>query len=228
MKTLCWLFAALLSATAVAQDAQGPYARIAVLRPHDGKTVEFEAGYRRHLDWHVKAKDTWAWYGWTVWAGDRQRWFVYATFGHAAADFDAPVLPAEDERDNIANVTPHAEFVGNVLYEFLPRLSRGNGVPTPTPRVELTTVELKPGAEAAFEAALSAEASNLAAETLWYRMRAGGDAPRYVRLRPRPNLAALLADDSPLPARANASIEKSIIEILNLRPALSFGIEPHP
>src|SRR4051812_41109760 len=85
------------------------YARIAVLRPNDADTVDFEAGYIRHLDFHRRAKDSWVWYGWTVWAGERQRWFVYATFGQPAASLDKPVPPAEDERDNISNVTPHAQ-----------------------------------------------------------------------------------------------------------------------
>src|SRR5262245_20330192 len=93
----------------------GPYARIAFLRPHEGKTVDFEAGYIRHLEFHRQAGDDWVWYGWTIWAGDRQRWFVYATFGHTAASLDRPVAPAEDERDNISNVTPHAQFAGNAL-----------------------------------------------------------------------------------------------------------------
>jgi hypothetical protein len=69
------------------------YARIALLRPHDGATADFEAGNSRHLEWHRQANDPWSWYGWTIWAGERQRWFVYATFGHAAADFDASVAP---------------------------------------------------------------------------------------------------------------------------------------
>ena len=77
-----------LSTTAVAQGGPGPYARIAVLRPHDGRTVDFEAGYLRHLEFHRQAQDAWTWYGWTVWAGERQRWFVYATFGHSAASLD--------------------------------------------------------------------------------------------------------------------------------------------
>ena len=75
-----------------------PYARIAVLRPHDGHTVDFEAGYMRHLEFHREARDPWVWYGWTVWAGERQRWFVYASFGHSAKSLDNPVPPAEDER----------------------------------------------------------------------------------------------------------------------------------
>jgi hypothetical protein len=37
--------------------------------------------------------------------GERQRWFVYASFGHAAADLDRPVSPRQ----------PHAELAGNAL-----------------------------------------------------------------------------------------------------------------
>src|SRR5262245_391215 len=71
--------------------ASEPFARMAVLRPNDGDTIDFEAGYIRHLDFHRQAKDSWTWYGWTIWAGDRQRWFVYATFGHSAASLNNPV-----------------------------------------------------------------------------------------------------------------------------------------
>ena len=88
-----------LPAVLAAQTGAGPYARIAVLRPHEGQTTEFEAGYLRHLEWHKQAGDPWTWYGWSIWAGDRYRWFVYATFGHSAASFDSVVSPPEDERD---------------------------------------------------------------------------------------------------------------------------------
>ena len=219
--------AAMLAPTSFAvQPEPGPYARIAVLRPHDGDTVDFEAGYIRHLDFHRQARDPWTWYGWTVWAGERQRWFVYASFGHAAADLDRPVSPADDERDNVTNVTPHAEFAGNALYEYLPALSRGSAAPTPTPRLELMTVDVRPGAVAAFERAVAATQSTLASETLWYRLVAGGTAPRYVRLRPSPSLAALIESQAQqaIPATAHELIARSTIEILNLRPTMSYGL----
>jgi hypothetical protein len=211
---------------AASAPTTGPYARIAVLRPHDGDTVDFEAGYIRHLEFHRQARDPWVWYGWTIWAGERQRWFVYATFGHSAASLDRSVMPVEDERDNVANVTPHAEFAGNALYEFRPALSRGTGVPTPSPRLELTTVDLQPGAERAFEAALGARQQALPSETLWYRMIAGGPSPRFVRLRPRPSLSAAIEgrDDEPLPDGASSLIAKITVEILTLRPAMSYGV----
>lgn len=211
-----------------AQAERGPFARIAILRPHDGDTVDFEAGYIRHLEWHRQARDPWAWYGWTVWAGERQRWFVYATFGHSAASLDSPVAPAEDERDNVGNVTPHAQYLGNALYEYLPELSRGTGEPQPAARLEFTTVDLVPGAERAFEAAVGAAQRKLQGETLWYRMVAGGTAPRYVRLRPRPSLSAILdaRREGALPDEVEGSIAKTTVEILTLRPTMSYGLSP--
>jgi hypothetical protein len=205
---------------------RGPYARIAFLKPRDVNTVDFEAGYVRHLEWHRQANDPFVWYGWTIWAGERQRWLVYATFGHSAAAFDAAVKPAEDEKDNVANVVPHAEFAGSGLYEYLPALSRGTGVPTTDPRVELATVELLPGAGVAFETAVAARQSKLSEETLWYRMVAGGPTPRFVRLRPCPSLAALIfgAREPALPEEASKLVVKSTVEILNLRPNMSYGL----
>ncbi len=211
-----------------AQTERGRYARIAILRPHDGQTVDFEAGYIRHLEWHRQARDTWVWHGWTVWAGERQRAFVYATFGHSATSLDSPVAPAEDERDNILNVAPHAQYLGNAVYEFLPGLSRGTGEPQPSARLDFTTVDLVPGASKAFEAALSADRSRLQEETLWYRMVAGGPVPRYVRLSPRPSLSAILDGMSgrALPDKVNDMILRTTVEILNARPTMSYGLSP--
>ena len=209
-----------------AQTGRGPYARIAILRPHDGHTVEFEAGYIRHLAWHKQAGDTWVWYGWGVWAGERQRWFMYATFGHSAASLDSAVAPAEDERDNVLNVAPHVEYMGNALYEYLPGLSRGTVEPQATARLEFTTVDLVPGSAQAFESALGASQPALQGETLWYRMVAGGATPRYVRLRARPGLAAVLdgRSDQGLPDAANRLIARTTVEILTLRPTMSLGL----
>lgn len=217
-----------------AQTGRGPYARIATLRPHDGQTTEFEAGYLRHLEWHRQAKDAWSWYGWNIWAGNRYRWFVYATFAHTAASFDSLVSPAEDERDNVLNVAPHVEWVDNALYEFLPAMSRGIGEPPPTSRLEFTLVELAPagGTEAtkAFEAALTTVQPSLRDETLWYRMVAGGQTPRYIRLRPQRGLSTLLegASAQPLPQSVGHLVSRVVVEIWTFRPTMSLGIGPPP
>jgi hypothetical protein len=83
-----------------------------------------------------------------------------------------------------------------------------------------------PGAAKAFEAALGSGQSKLQGETLWYRMVAGGAAPRYVRLRPRPDLSTLLGEksESALPDAVNPLIARTTVEILTLRPAMSLGL----
>jgi hypothetical protein len=227
MTSRMWVGIIALPMLLVAQTAPGQYARIAILRPLDGHTVDFEAGYVRHLDWHRQNRDTWVWYGWNVTFGERQRWFVYASFGHSAASLDDPVSPADDERDNVVNVAPHVEYVGNGLYEFLPGISLGSGVPQPSARVEFTTVDLVPGAAKAFEAALTAGQSAQPGETLWYRMLAGGPFPRYVRLRPRANLSALIdaKSESALPEGSSRLVAHTTIEILTLRPTMSLGLD---
>lgn len=222
------IVAVLAPALLGAPAERGPYARIAILRPLDGHTVDFEAGYIRHLEWHRQAKDPWVWYGWSVTFSERQRWFVYATFGHSAAGLDSAVAPAEDERDNILSVAPHAEFMGNAVYGYLPGLSRGAGDPQPAARLELRTVDLAPGAGKAFEAALSGAQGTLPGETLWYRMAAGGAGPRYVRLCPRPSLAAILDGNSEraLPEGVDRLMVKATVEIPTLRPTMSLGLAP--
>ena len=99
-----------------AQTGRGPYARIAVLRPLDGHSVDFEAGYIRHLAWHQGARDPWSWYGWSIWAGDRNRWFIYATFSHSgyqpmgripfrgASPDSLPFLPFKTSQQNPINL----------------------------------------------------------------------------------------------------------------------------
>lgn len=220
-----------ISQTTPNSQPAGPYARIAIMRALDGHSVDWEAGYVRHLEWHRQAKDPFNWYSYSVWASaERQRWIIYATFGHTASELSNPVSPAEDERDNNINVMPHAQFLENGVYEFLSALSRGNGVPTPTPRAEYTTVELNYGAGKAFEAALAADQSKLQEETLWYRLVVGGNAPRYVRLRPRASLADILDEraDQSLPDKVNGMILRMTVETLNLRPNMLVNVTPQP
>jgi len=221
--------ATLVPGVLAAQSPPGPYARIAIMRSLDGHGVDWEAGYVRHLEWHRQAKDPFAWYSYSVWAStEHQRWIIYATFGHTAAELSNPVSPADDERDNLLNVLPHAQFLGNGIYEFMPGASRGTGVPTPTPRAEYATVEVVRGMERPFEAALVAEQSKLKGETLWYRMVVGGELPRYVRLRPRASLAEILDEraDQALPTTVMSMVSRVTSETLNLRPNMLVNVTP--
>ena len=199
-----------------------------VLRPQDGHTVDFEAGYIRHLELHRQAKDAWA-----GMAGPSGPANGNAGSSTRRSAIRPPAWTARSPRPRTSGTTCSTSrhtpsSLANALYEYLPALSRGSGVPTPTARLELTTVDLTPGAATAFEAALRAGQSTLQGETLWYRMVAGGTAPRYVRLRPRPSLSAILdgAGEQALPEAATPLIAKTTVEILTLRPTMSYGLRP--
>jgi hypothetical protein len=88
------------------------------------------------------------------------------------------------------------------------------------------TVDLNPGGAQAFEAAIRAGQSTLQSETLWYRLIAGGVVPRYIRLRPRPTLSAVLneSNEHSLPDEVIPLITKTTLEILTLRPTMSLGL----
>ena len=81
-------------------------------------------------------------------------------------------------------------------------------------------LDVKTGAESDFEESLRDQQATLQGETLWYRMIAGGPTPRYLRLRPRPSISAILEMSRALPD----AIEKATIEILNLRPTMCYGL----
>jgi hypothetical protein len=195
----------------------------------ESHNVDLEAGYVRHLEWHRQVNDKFNWYSYSVSvSAERQRSILYATFGHSAAELSNPVQPAEDERDTAVNILQHVQFTGSGIYEFLPALSHGNGMPTPALRAEYTTVELNYGAGKAFEAAIAAQQAKLQGETLWYRLVAGGTTPRYVRLRPRASLEAILEEQATqaLPENLQGLISKMTIEILNLRPNMLVNVTP--
>ena len=124
------------------------------------------------------------------------------------------------------NVAPHVEYVENGLYEFLPGLSQGTGEPRPAARLEFTSVDLVPGSAKAFEAAIAAARLGLQGETLWFRLVAGGTTPRYVRLRPRPSLSAVLVGsrEQALPDAVRRLTAKTIVEIWTLRPTMSLWL----
>src|SRR5580765_6771708 len=66
-----------LGMSVAAQQRQtSPAARIVVIKPKEGMQKQFEEGYKRHLEWHRRNKDTWTWYGWQIIAGDRFGYFM--------------------------------------------------------------------------------------------------------------------------------------------------------
>jgi len=99
-----------LSGNVMAQNNQ--VAHFSFWKPKPGQEINFENGYKQHLNWHKVNGDTWAWYGWFIISGARDGQFVDVTFNHAWGDFDRSLKPAEDGADNQLHTYPFGDFVG--------------------------------------------------------------------------------------------------------------------
>jgi hypothetical protein len=104
-------------------SAQKNIAHFTIWKPLPGKESNFEAGYKKHLQWHKDNGDQWSWYGWYVILGPRVGWFIDASFNHSWADFDKPVKPVEDKQDSRLHVSPFGDYQYNYKVAFLPALS---------------------------------------------------------------------------------------------------------
>jgi len=213
--------AASLGTAPIARAQEANLARIVVIKPKPGQNAEFEAGYKRHLEWHRRNQDPWQWYGWTFVLGERLGQFMDGTFGHTAAGFDSAIKPAEDGADNAINVTPYADFVSHGVYERLDALSRGTPLPDTSPFLVLNTYHVVHGQESAFERAWQRVSSKANIErATWYKLRLGGTGSQYILMRPATSFGAAAA----LPALEFPAgiIERSTTELLRYQPALSY------
>lgn len=207
------------------EDQKNSFARIVVIEPHEGKRAEFEAGYKRHLEWHKANNDPWTWHGWSFVFGGRPGLFMDGTFGHAAADFDQAVAPGADAADNAKNVNPYADFVSHAVYERVELYSRGQLLPDPSPFLEMTTFDLYPGAEPEFERLVLHE-SKRASEGIfsWYRLVTGGPQPRYLLFRGRVNQREVVRSNSFFSDQKDLRnvVSDIQIEVLRYRPDMSY------
>jgi hypothetical protein len=155
--------------------------------PKPGLRAEFEAGYRRHLQWHRDHRDPLPWYGWYVTSGARAGMFIDGSFGAPFAAFDARVDPAGDAADGARNVTAFAAPAFRASYRLRREFSTGFPLErrSPTEEVQVFHYRLVPGASRRFEALLLAARGELEREGdapayTWYELVVGGASPGYL------------------------------------------------
>lgn len=160
--------------------------------PHE--RASFEAGYRRHLDWHRSQEDSLSWFGWDVIVGPRPGLFVDGVFGVPFRALDARVDPAGDQADAAENVLPHADPVSREMVALRPDLSSATPLRegAPTPFVQVVSYAVDPAGIETVEATLAAlreEASG--GELLPYTVyeRVAGARPGFVLMIWRDRLA---------------------------------------
>ncbi len=246
MRALLLFLALWLAFPAAAQPAStrdsGDAAHLFGYRAKAGMRARFDAGYRRHLQWHRAHRDPLVWYGWYVTDGPNAGMFVDGTFGAPFAAFDRRVDPQGDAADGAANVTAHADSVLRASYRLRREFSTGFPLERwrPSPSVQVFRYRLRPGTQAAFERALAAARARLrgiadAPAHTWYEKLTGGALPEFMLMvardgwasydRDPAGLEALLHESDALDAYA-ASVESVEAETWTYRADLSLIPDP--
>ena len=173
--------------------------------PKPGMEAQFDAGYRKHLEWHRAQHDPLVWYGWYVTHGPRMGTFIDGSFGAPFAAFDQRVAPAEDAKDNERTFFPYAQPVFRNVYRVRRDLSTATPLEKwePTSMIEVHTYKVKPGKSYQFEQIARrvrgvTAASNAKGIHTWYEGVGGTGTKEYLLMVARDGFAAFDAGPADL------------------------------
>jgi hypothetical protein len=193
-----------------------------------GREAAFDSGYRRHLDWHARHRDSLSWLGWTVMAGTGQDMFVDGTFGITPGAFDARVEPKADGADADSNVTPYADAIYRQAYRLRrelgssARLEEGQAA-----AMQLVTwITVRAGTVEQFEGSVRGLRRGAAGlDYAIYERTAGGPQPAYLLVVQAGSWTAIdTAHDrliGPLLRARDAGIAHADSEVWRYRPDLT-------
>jgi hypothetical protein len=212
--------AAVLTFTAAPAAAQsiGRGGQFSTYRVKPGKDAAFIAGYRKHLAWHVRARDRWPWYMWKVASGPRAGMHVGGSFEHEWAEFERRPNTKEDAADHKANIDGHLDGSSAVYLER--RRDLGGALASfEAPYLSLVEVNVRPGERAAFERAVRASARRARPfPHAWFEVVSGADVSTYllfISLQRRADLGAASPGRLDLvPAEGVASARSELLQLL--------------
>lgn len=184
-KKIAAILVALAFVGAVAAQAQKDPVVGLVYQVKAKNPVAFEAGMKKHMEWHRKNADAWAWHSWEILNGHRVGQFYVGSFGHFWKDFDGrEQFEKLDTADVVLNVMPHSELVKSSHYVVLTEASSPPSA-APGAMVQLSIYYVKPSMTPEFEDALkeyrqALDKAKWPVRATWYRLASGDEGPQYV------------------------------------------------
>lgn len=182
---------------AVNQQNAKNYCRIYFNRPKPGMDLQYEAGRKKHMQFHRAQKDTFTWGTWRIETGENAGTYVTSTCGHAWADFDEweARMGKADTADGATNLAPFVQGGSNGFYVYRSDMSLGPAGRPPTAMTAVTIYTLKPGTAPDFAAAIRKATDALSKQadwpktSGWLQLVNGGETPTFVLLNDRKNWA---------------------------------------
>ena len=204
--TVCWAQTGpATGASTAAINAQNAnnVCRVYFSTPKPGADLQYEAGRKKHMQFHRTQKDTWTWNTFHIETGDNAGTYVTSSCGHAWKDFDEweNRMGKADTADGAVNLTPYVQGGRNGFYVYRADMSLAPPNQPPAPMTSVTVYVLKPGMAPDFVEAIKKITDVLSKQpdwpktSGWLQLVNGGETPTFVLLGQRQNWAEF----APLP-----------------------------
>ncbi len=189
--------------------------RIYFTKPKPGAEQQFEAGRKKHMQFHRAQKDTWTWNTFLIETGDNTGTYVTSSCGHAWKDFDEweKRMGKADTADATTNMGAYQQSSRNGFYVYRSDMSLAPVNQSQAPMSAVTVYILHPYAAPGFIAAITKIKDALSQADWpktggWLELVNGGEGPVFVLLNARQNWADFAPRDKSVPDIVNEVYRK--------------------
>ena len=179
----------------MAEEEEGPLARVYFVKPKAGMGKHFEEAFGKHSDWHRKQNDDWAWHTWQMETGNRLDYYVVASIGHHWKDFDGrSEMDKADLENYFETVGPYVDTVEGIIAAHHPEISMPLTEEGITPLHGLLSFHLNMGERNDFFQTISKvheaiKKTDWPTNYLWYELVSGDEHPTFYLIFPKENWA---------------------------------------
>src|SRR5947209_20617594 len=126
--------------------------RIYFSMPKPGMSQQYEAGRKKHMQFHRAHKDTWTWSTFAVETGDNAGMYVTSSCGHGWKDFDEweARMGKADTADGATNLSLYGQSGSNGFYVYHSDMSLAPSNQAAAPMTAVTVFVLHPASGAEF------------------------------------------------------------------------------
>ncbi len=212
---------ALLAVPMMAQAPAGAIVRVAVWKVKAGMGQQFEAGVKKHNQFHVKANDSVPLETWEITSGEHAGNFLRIVSRPNWTAYDTETYdPVADAADTAANLDPYMEGGPVEWWSLMPEASRGPMNAGPSAMDEVIFFHLNFGHSQEFVTLIKkvTEAANKTSWSenyYWYALENGGEHPTFALVIPKSKMADFEDPQVTFPAMLEKAFGRGEAEMIH-------------